>query len=152
MVANYANDTVLISADKDYYTAVHNLQVAVNEVDVWTKKWKITTNKAKSIRVDITLRPHPYNPIYLDGQVIPSNTEVKYLVLRLDSECSGYYVTPTSYRSLTNENYSYTPRSFTQYGRTWNSVMGYHCSFQLRDYSNSSKQSSTENHWCNMVC
>jgi len=60
--------------NENYLSAVHHLHVSVNEVGVSTKKGKIVISKAKSIRVDFTLRSHLYNPVYLDGQVIRPNT------------------------------------------------------------------------------
>lgn len=84
--ALYADDCGIVTSDKNYESAVNNLQSAVNEVAVWAKKWKIRLNENKSVRIDFSLRPHNYIPTIINGEPIPVANQARYLGLHLNSK------------------------------------------------------------------
>ena len=49
-VANFADDTALLSANQEYDVATQSLQGAVNEVAEWGRKWKLEINETKYVR------------------------------------------------------------------------------------------------------
>lgn len=47
-VATFGNDTAILVVDDDAKTANKKLQKAVNQINSWTKKWRIKLNESKS--------------------------------------------------------------------------------------------------------
>lgn len=84
-VATFADDTVILSSHKEYRAATTQLQSAVNRISDWAKQWKISLNESKSVRVDFALRPHNFEPVYLDNKPVPVASSAKYLGMHLDS-------------------------------------------------------------------
>lgn len=85
-VATFADDTAILATHKEYRSATSLLQSALGQVSTWSKKWKIKLNEGKSTRVDFSLRPHPHEPVTLDGQVIVPASTARYLGMHLDSK------------------------------------------------------------------
>jgi hypothetical protein len=79
--ALFADDSGVISHDTNYNTAVARLKSAVNNISIWAKDWKIRLNEAKSVRIDFSLRPHPYVPTVMEGKSVPLANSVRYLDL-----------------------------------------------------------------------
>ncbi|GBP18156.1 RNA-directed DNA polymerase from mobile element jockey [Eumeta japonica] len=59
ITATYADDTALLSVDKDSSTASAKLQAHVFKVENWLDKWRIRVNQGKSVHVTFTLRERP---------------------------------------------------------------------------------------------
>ncbi len=90
MTSQFADDTAIVAHDADYNTVITKLQSAVTRISDWTRKWKITLNDSKSIRVDFTLRPHHYTPTILEGKPIPLASSARYLGLHLDNKLNWH--------------------------------------------------------------
>ena len=85
-VATFADDTAIISRLSQYSVAILRLQKGTEKVSKWAKKWRFHINEGKSVRIDFTLRSHPYAPTLLDGKTIPLGKSARYLGLHLDSK------------------------------------------------------------------
>ena len=80
-VANFADDTAILSANQEYDVATQHLQGAVNEVAEWARKWKIEVNETKSVRVDFALRPHHHHhPVNINNKTIQTEELKKRVV------------------------------------------------------------------------
>lgn len=84
VTALFADDTAAVACSDSYESAVATLQSTVNCISSWAKDWKIALNDTKSTRVDFSLRPHSYIPVYIDGNIIPPANHARYLGLHLD--------------------------------------------------------------------
>jgi hypothetical protein len=85
-VAMFADDTAILATHQNYNIAVSILQTTVDKVLKWSNTWKIKLNENKSTRVDFTLRPHNYEPVTLENQIIPLADSARYLGVHLDSK------------------------------------------------------------------
>ncbi|GBP78228.1 Probable RNA-directed DNA polymerase from transposon BS [Eumeta japonica] len=72
ITATYADDTALLSVDKDSSTASAKLQAHVFKVENWLDKWRIRVNQGKSVHVTFTLRRETCPPIKLHNEEIPN--------------------------------------------------------------------------------
>ncbi len=77
-------NTAAVAHCNNYEAAVISLQSTVHRMSSWAEDRKISLNESKSIRVDFSLRPHPYVSICLDGKVIPPANHARYLGLNSD--------------------------------------------------------------------
>ncbi|GBP60527.1 RNA-directed DNA polymerase from mobile element jockey [Eumeta japonica] len=84
ITATYADDTALLSVDKDPSTASAKLQAHVFKVENWLDKWRIRVNQGKSVHVTFTLRRETCPPIKLHNEEIPQSEDAKYLGMHLD--------------------------------------------------------------------
>ena len=84
MLATFADDTALLTPSPSYSEAIIPTNAALAEFSSWAKRWKIAVNSSKSVHVDYALRPHGYEPLYLDGTAIPHSTSARYLGIHLD--------------------------------------------------------------------
>ncbi|GBP26472.1 RNA-directed DNA polymerase from mobile element jockey [Eumeta japonica] len=84
ITATYADDTALLSVDKDSSTASAKLQAHVFKVENWLDKWRIRVNQGKSVHVTFTLRRETCPPIKLHNEEIPQSEDAKYLGMHLD--------------------------------------------------------------------
>jgi hypothetical protein len=84
MVATFADDTAILSSDKDADNVSRNLQHFLNQIETWCTKWKIKLNTTKSQHVTFTLRRQTCPPVYFNNVPIPQTTSVKYLGLTFD--------------------------------------------------------------------
>lgn len=82
--ATFADDTAILATGKTAQEAAIKLQIAVDEIAKWTKKWKIKVNNAKSTHVNFTNRNITPIPIYFDQSTIPIANSAKYLGMTLD--------------------------------------------------------------------
>ncbi|GBP07916.1 RNA-directed DNA polymerase from mobile element jockey [Eumeta japonica] len=83
ITATYADDTALLSVDKDSSTASAKLQAHVFKVENWLDKWGIRVNQGKSVHVTFTLRRETCPPIKLRNEEIPQAEDAKYLGMHL---------------------------------------------------------------------
>ncbi|GBP92999.1 RNA-directed DNA polymerase from mobile element jockey [Eumeta japonica] len=72
ITATYADDTALLSVDKDSSTASAKLQAHVFKVENWLDKWRIRVNQGKFVHVTFTLRRETCPPIKLHNEEIPN--------------------------------------------------------------------------------
>lgn len=86
LTGTFADDTVVIATDVNSEAATSKLQTAINEIVVWTKKWKINLNSSKSSQVFFTNRNIDHYHIYVDDQPIPITNSAKYLGMTLDAK------------------------------------------------------------------
>lgn len=84
MLATFADDTALLTPSPSYSEAITNTNTALAKFSMWAKRWRIMVNGTKSVHVDYALRPHGYEPLYLDGSAIPSSDSARYLGIHLD--------------------------------------------------------------------
>ncbi|GBP81063.1 Probable RNA-directed DNA polymerase from transposon BS [Eumeta japonica] len=84
ITATYADDTALLSVDKDSSTASAKLQAHVFKVENWLDKWRIRVNQGNSVHVTFTLRRETCPPIKLHNEEIPQSEDAKYLGMHLD--------------------------------------------------------------------
>ena len=71
VVGTFADDTVIMSIDRNIESSTQNLQTALEEIEQWTKQWNIKLNSSKSIHVNFTNRKAEYKPLYIDHIVVP---------------------------------------------------------------------------------
>ena len=83
--AMFADDTAILSVNKSHAVATDNLQHSINKIALWCQKWKIKLNQAKSVHVNFTLRKYRFEPITMNGQILPESDHAKYLGMYLDS-------------------------------------------------------------------
>jgi hypothetical protein len=77
--------TVLLSVSDQQNTATSNLQDALSKVTCWAKKWKTKLNETKSTHTTFTLKNYSYQPIVINGAIVPKQDTLKYLGMHLDS-------------------------------------------------------------------
>lgn len=97
IIAMYADDTAVISQNRDINTAVTNLQQSLNQIDLWCKCWKIKLNPTKCEAKIFTLRksPEPTNLVINQCPVkwSPCDQAVKYLGMYLDKKLTfGFHI------------------------------------------------------------
>ncbi|VVC42096.1 Reverse transcriptase domain [Cinara cedri] len=79
-VAEFADDKAIISIHDNPHTASHNLQLHLDLMADWYKKWRIKVNQSKSLHTTFTLRRTPCPMV----SQIPSSQTAKYLGLTID--------------------------------------------------------------------
>jgi hypothetical protein len=82
--ATFANDTAILSTNKDPLLASHYLQNRLDLFEQWATSWKITINQAKSVQTTFTTRKITCPQVSSQNKPIPVKSEVKYLGLHLD--------------------------------------------------------------------
>jgi hypothetical protein len=55
LLATFADDTAILTSEKDTIAAVNTLQPHLNKINYWAKKWKIKINENKSVQVNFSL-------------------------------------------------------------------------------------------------
>lgn len=85
-IATFADDTAILSIADNNYDSIKNLQLSINKIQDWTKKWKIKLNQTKSVHVDFTTKKIHYIPVYINLQPVPYTNSAKYLGMTLDTK------------------------------------------------------------------
>jgi hypothetical protein len=85
-IATFADDTAILSTDKEAVNSKRKLQRATDEISNWTKLWRIKLNETKSTHIIFTNRKIDMLPIYLNSQQIPYANTAKYLGMTLDTK------------------------------------------------------------------
>ena len=81
----FADDTVIMATDTVQEKATGKLQIALNNINQWTRDWKIKLNGAKSTHVVYTLRhKNRHQQLFINNIIIPQAESAKYLGLHLD--------------------------------------------------------------------
>jgi hypothetical protein len=83
-VAEFADDKAIISIHDNPHIASLNLQLHLDLMADWYKKWRIKVNQSKSLHTTFTLRLPPCPMVSLDNIQIPSSQSSKYLGLTID--------------------------------------------------------------------
>jgi hypothetical protein len=71
VVATFADDTAIMAIGDNNCESTQKLQMAISEVQRWTKKWRIKLNKTKSVHIDFTNRHVEHKPIYINHHAVP---------------------------------------------------------------------------------
>ncbi len=80
-------DTAILAMANMQAEAADQLQTALNKITIWTKKWHIKLNEAKSVQVTYTLRcKDPHYCMLLNVAPIPQVESAKYLGMHSDSQ------------------------------------------------------------------
>lgn len=85
-IATFADDTAILAVGESHEEAANKLQTSINQINIWTKNWRITLNKNKSIHVNFTNKREQYVPIRIEDERIPYANTAKYLGLTLDAK------------------------------------------------------------------
>ena len=62
------------------------LQSAVDQINTWTKKWRIKLNESKSTHVSFTNKKITHIPVTINEQQVPYSNTAKYLGMTLDTK------------------------------------------------------------------
>ena len=83
-VATFADDTAVLASDKDPKEASRTLQLGLDNIDKWLRKWRIRASASKSVQVTFTLRREDCPPVKLGEKTLPHTNSVRYLGMHLD--------------------------------------------------------------------
>lgn len=83
-VATFADDTALLSSHTDCKIATRNLQINLDQIQSWLKKWRMKANEDKSVQVTFTTRRENCPPVTLNGKQLKHAEQAKYLGMHLD--------------------------------------------------------------------
>ena len=78
-IATFADDTAILVSHVNPKIASDILQNQLSLIQEWFKLWKIKVNESKIVHVTSTLNNENCPPIYLNNQVLPHQTSVRYL-------------------------------------------------------------------------
>lgn len=86
IIATFADDTAIMATGVTHKEAVEKVQIAINAITDWTKKWRIKLNESKSTHIDFTNQRPNHTPVYINSRVIPYENTAKYLGMTLDAK------------------------------------------------------------------
>ena len=78
----YADDALLCKVIDNDDDAVA-FQTDINRMAKWAEKWKMVFNVSKCIHLEMGSLT-PTHHFYLNGQIIPQGTSIKYLGVKMD--------------------------------------------------------------------
>lgn len=84
VIATFADDTAILSSNRNHKIASKNLQEHLNVLQHWLNKWRIKANETKSTHVTFTMNREICPPVLLNGQQLPQANDAKYLGMHLD--------------------------------------------------------------------
>ncbi|KMQ86419.1 reverse transcriptase [Lasius niger] len=84
VTATFADDTAVQASSSDPAVAFQHLQLNLNEIQSWLRKWRIRVNESKFVHITFTTRRETCPPVTLNNQLIPQSDVVKYLEIHLD--------------------------------------------------------------------
>lgn len=84
LISTFADDTAIVSKDKDPAIASQQLQDHLNVIQSWLSEWRIKLNETKCVQVTFTLRKETCPPLFINGNIIPQQNDYKYLGIHLD--------------------------------------------------------------------
>jgi hypothetical protein len=76
-MGTFADDTEILSVNIDPAIAAFTLQNNLNEIQEWTKVWKIKINNAKSTQVNFSLRREQCSAVFLNNIQIHASPSTK---------------------------------------------------------------------------
>ena len=74
--ATFAEDTAVITTHEDHVIATHKLQIYLNKIQLWLKKWRMKENETKSAQVTFTLKKNTCPPVQLNNKQLTQTEEV----------------------------------------------------------------------------
>jgi hypothetical protein len=80
--ATFADDTAILATHEDPTTASLKLQVTINKIDDWAKKWRIKINQSKSTHITFTYATKPVRQCKRAILIHPR--KMKYLGMHLE--------------------------------------------------------------------
>lgn len=84
-IATFADDTAILAVGKNHEEAANKLQTSVNQINNWTKRWRIKLNETKSVHINFTNKSEQQIPISINNAQIPHANSAKYLGITLDA-------------------------------------------------------------------
>lgn len=85
-LATFADDTAVLAVGNTIEETTTNLQDAINNINAWTRRWRIKLNEGKSSHINFTNRKIKYLPVELNNRTITCQETAKYLGLNLDAK------------------------------------------------------------------
>jgi hypothetical protein len=64
-MATFAGDTAVMAIRETVETSSSKLQSAINNVAIWTRKWRIKLNESKSVNISFTNKKNRQQPIFI---------------------------------------------------------------------------------------
>lgn len=86
VMATFADDTSILARGHSIEESANKLQSAIDQVNTWTKKWRIKLNESKSTHINFTNRKIDTLPVTINSQSIPYSNTAKYLGITLDAK------------------------------------------------------------------
>jgi len=78
-IALYADDTLLMASNVDPVVAELSCNIALTELEIWLRKWKIKANGSKSKVLFISQKSQNFKPeIFVANKLIELSDEIKY--------------------------------------------------------------------------
>jgi hypothetical protein len=84
-MGTFSDDTVILSVNIDPAIATFTLQNHLNQIQEWTKIWKIKINESVSSQVNFSLRREQCPAVFLNNIQIPASPSTKYLGIYSDN-------------------------------------------------------------------
>jgi hypothetical protein len=84
VLATFADDTAILSANLDPLIALADLQRHINLLQRWFQKWRTKINNDKSVQITFTTGQINCSEVTINNFIITTKSEVKYLGLHLD--------------------------------------------------------------------
>lgn len=85
-IATFADDTAILAVGEGTEETTELLQQAINEIDTWTKRWRIKLNESKSVHINFMNKKDEYVPVTLNNSILPHANTAKYLGMNLDAK------------------------------------------------------------------
>src|SRR5262249_15494080 len=87
ITATFADDTANSASAKTDAQSTALLQRSNDNIESWTKKWRIKLNDQEAVHVNFTNKriPNP-NRLTMNGNIIPHANSAKYLGMNLDAK------------------------------------------------------------------
>jgi hypothetical protein len=82
-VAIFADDTAIMVIGDNGSESTQKLQMAITEVQRWTRKWRIKLNNTKSVHIDFTNQRVEHKPIYVNHHAVPYENTAKCVGMTL---------------------------------------------------------------------
>lgn len=86
MIATFADDTVLLSSNKNIDVALTKLQTQLDSTLLWFKKWGIEINSSKTVQVIYTNRRYSNYHLHINNEPIKIDKKAKYLGMIIDAK------------------------------------------------------------------
>jgi hypothetical protein len=78
-MATFADDTAILSANKDPLRASEDLQTHLNLLQQWFQQWRLKINNDKSVQITFTTRRTSCPQVTINNSIIPiRNLRVKH--------------------------------------------------------------------------
>jgi hypothetical protein len=103
-MGTFADDTVILSVNIDPAIATFILQNHLNQIQEWTKIWKIKITEAKSTQVNFSLRREQCPAVFRNNIHIPASPSAKYYLFRQPSNLERTHKKKTQTDRLKNKD------------------------------------------------